>query len=595
MASNELARAYITIVPSMEGSRGTITEALTGEADSAGSQAGSRAGAAFGSALGVAAQVGAAAVTAAAAGVTAITTQAVNAYADYEQLTGGIETLYGEASAQMMQYAAEAATTTGQSMNEFMESAISTSAAMISAVEGDQARAAQLTNQAMIDMADNANKLGTDMESIQNAYRGFSRGNFTMLDNLALGYAGTREGMQQLLDDARAISGIDYDIDSYADIVEAIHTVQEEMGIAGTTATEASETITGSLGSLSASWENLITNIANPDADLGALIDNLVTNAETALTNLVPVISQALTGLSDVIVSLAPVIAAELPVLIQNIVPPLLSAAGSIIQALGEGLILALPAIGPVAVDLIIGLVNFLVSNLGNLVEAALQIVIALANGLADALPELIPACTEAIVQICLALTDPDVLPQLLVAAERIIQALMEGLIAAIPQLLSAVPEIMSQLNDSIAISCQELANNAIGWGMDMVNGFVQGMMDSLGSVASAAGSIASSVASYLHHTTPDVGPLANDDEWGYHLVDNFINGIENGSPELEATLNRTLSVPGILSQDLSDGYVNTFSNGDSGNLMIPVYIGQEQLDTIMIRSEQMAMYRRGG
>ena len=154
--SMELARAYVTIVPSMEGSRGAITEALTGEADSAGSQAGSVAGSRFGAVLGAAAQVGAAAIGAAATGVAALTSQAISAYADYEQLTGGIETLYGEASDQMMQFAAEAATSTGQSMNEFMESAIATSAAMISAVEGDQARAAELTNMSMIDMADNA-------------------------------------------------------------------------------------------------------------------------------------------------------------------------------------------------------------------------------------------------------------------------------------------------------------------------------------------------------------------------------------------------------------------------------------------------------
>ena len=319
--ANEVARAYVLIVPSMEGARETISNELGAASESAGSSAGSRAGSAFAGALGTAARVGAAAVSAVATGVGAITTQAVNAYSEFEQLTGGIETLYGEASDQMMQYAQEAAMATGQDMNSYMESAIATSAAMISAVEGDQARAAELTNMSMIDMADNANKLGTDMEAIQNAYRGFSRGNFTMLDNLALGYAGTRQGMEQLLADATAISGVEYDIDSYADIVEAIHEVQENLGIAGTTAEEASGTISGSLGAVQASWENLLINVANPDADLSAMIDNLIMNVETAAGNLIPVISNALMGISQVIVQLAPVISAELPGLVSSIVP----------------------------------------------------------------------------------------------------------------------------------------------------------------------------------------------------------------------------------------------------------------------------------
>lgn len=592
--ANEVARAYVLIVPSMEGARETISNELGAASESAGSSAGSRAGSAFAGALGTAARVGAAAVSAVATGVGAITTQAVNAYSEFEQLTGGIETLYGEASDQMMQYAQEAAMATGQDMNSYMESAIATSAAMISAVEGDQARAAELTNMSMIDMADNANKLGTDMESIQNAYRGFSRGNFTMLDNLALGYAGTREGMQQLLADAQAISGVEYDIDSYSDIVEAIHTVQEEMGIAGTTANEASETISGSIGAVQASWQNLLINMANPDADLGAMIDQLIANVEVAANNLIPVISNALMGISQVIVQLAPVISAELPTLISNIVPPLLSAAGSILEALGQGLIQALPALAPVAADLIIEFVDFCISNLGLVVSSAIQIILAVVQGLTDALPELIPAAVDAVIEICMALTDPDTLMLLIDASLQLIMALAEGLIAAIPTLLEAVPEIGANLVEALVNLSSDFLSVAGNWGADIIEGLVNGIMGGISMVEGAVSSVASSIRDFIGFSEPARGPLSNFHTYMPDMFDLLEQGIEEGAPGFEATLNRSLSMP-IMAEVGSVSEYSPEGGANDGNIVIPVYIGQQQLDTILVRSEQMSIYRRGG
>lgn len=591
----ELARAYITIVPSMEGSRQTITEELGGAADEAGSAAGSRAGSAFSGALGAAARVGAAAVSAAATGVAALTTQAVNAYSDYEQLTGGIETLYGDASAQMMQYAAEAATSTGQSMNEFMESAISTSAAMIAAVEGDQARAAELTNQSMIDMADNANKLGTDMEAIQNAYRGFSRGNFTMLDNLALGYAGTREGMQQLLADAQAISGVEYNIDSYADIVEAIHTVQEEMGIAGTTSREASETIQGSIGALGASWQNLITGIADPNADLGALIDEVIANAETALMNIMPVIERALTGIGEALVAIAPIIASRLPELISNLLPPLLTAAMSIVQGLAEGLISCLPALAPVAADMIVQFALFVVESLPSLVTSAIEIILAVVRGITDALPQLIPAAVSAVTQICEALTEPNTLVQLLEASLQLMLALADGLIAAIPDLLAALPEILSNLVESLLQWGPILVDTAMSWGSDLISGLVDGILGGISYVEDAVGSVAQSIRDFIGFSEPERGPLSNFHTFMPDMYDLLEEGIEEGAPEFNATLNRSLSMPGLMSPDISDGYVSAYANGDSGNWIFPVYVGGENMGTAILTAQQRETYRRGG
>ena len=589
--ANEIARAYVLIVPSMEGARGAISDELNGAGEEAGRSAGTRAGSAFTGALGTAARVGAAAVSAVATGVGAITTQAVNAYSEFEQLTGGIETLYGDASAQMMEYAQSAAMTTGQDMNTFMESAISTSAAMIAAVEGDQARAAELTNMSMIDMADNANKLGTDMEAIQNAYRGFSRGNFTMLDNLALGYAGTREGMQQLLADAQAISGVEYDIDSYSDIVEAIHTVQEEMGIAGTTANEASETISGSIGAVQASWDNLLINVANPDADLGAMIDQLIANVEVAAGNLIPVISNALMGISQVIVQLAPIIAAELPTLIANIVPPLLSAAGSILEALGQGLIMALPSLAPIAADLIIEFVEFTISNLGLVVESAIQIILAVVNGLTAALPELIPAAVDAVIEICTALTNPDTLILLVDAALQLMFALAEGLIAAIPDLLEAVPVIAEQLFDALGGLASGFMDIAGQWAYDLIDGLVQGITNGITRVEGAVSGVAQGIRDFIGFSEPERGPLSNFHTYMPDMFDLLEEGIEDGAPGLEATLNSALALPTVGAADV---YGYEAEGTADGNLIIPIYIGQERLDTMIIRADQMATYRRG-
>lgn len=213
---------------------------------------------------------------------------ALEGYANFEQLSGGIDTLFASASDAVMKNAEQAFKTAGMSANEYMETAIGFSAALINSVGGDTERAAGLADRAITDMSDNANKMGTTLESLQNAYRGFSRGNFTMLDNLALGFSGTKEGMQELLDKAEELSGVEFDISSYADIVEAIHVVQEEMGITGTTAAEAAGTISGSVQTMKAAWDNWLAGLGNADADMSGLTDNLVSSIETVWNNIKP-------------------------------------------------------------------------------------------------------------------------------------------------------------------------------------------------------------------------------------------------------------------------------------------------------------------
>ena len=593
--ANEVARAYVLIVPSMEGAQQTISQGLTGAGEEAGRSAGSRAGSAFSGALGAAARVGAAAVGAAAAGISALTTQAVNSYADYEQLTGGIETLYGDAASQMMQYAADAATSTGQSMNAFMDAAIGSSAAMISSLGGDQQRAAELTNQAMIDMADNANKLGTDMETIQASYANFSRGNFTMLDSLALGFSGTREGMQDLLAQAQEISGVEYNIDSYSDIVEAIHVVQDEMGIAGTTMAEANGTIQGSIGQLTASWANLITGLADPSADLNSLIAAVVTNAGTALTNLIPVITNALGGMAQAIGTLAPVIAASLPGLVQQIVPPLLVAASDIVQSLVQGIIAVLPTLAPVAADLVVFLATFIVENLPALISIAIEIILAVVQGITDALPQLIPAAVSAVLQICEALTNPDMIVQLVDAALRIIVALGEGLIMAIPTIVEQIPTILINIIEAFAQLGPMLLSDAAEWGGDLIDGLISGISNGISYVQDAVAGVAQGIRDFIGFSEPEKGPLSNFHTFMPDMFDLLTKGVEEGTPEFEATLNRTLSMPTLGgTAAIAEGY-GSFGGGSEIMTPVNIFIGQEKLDTIMLRSAQNSTYRRGG
>lgn len=316
--------------------------------------------------LGVITATTTAAVGAGAAAVGKIVKDSVEAYGEYEQLVGGVETLFGDSAQKVLENSEKAFATAGMSMNEYMETSIQSAAALINSLEGDQAKAADLMDMSIIDMSDNVNKLGTTVEGVQNAYRGFSRGNFTMLDNLALGFAGTKEGMQELLDKAEQISGIKYDISSYSDIVQAIHVVQQEMGITGTTAAEAADTIQGSAGSMAAAWENLKVELAKEDGDIGQSLDILVNSALTVFDNIEPKIERALGGVTQFVGKAAPIIVEKLPPMIEQIVPPLLTASGSLVVALGKGVAQALPALLKSTGSLVSGLYgSFIETDLG--------------------------------------------------------------------------------------------------------------------------------------------------------------------------------------------------------------------------------------
>lgn len=309
----------------------------------------------------------------------------VQAYAEYEQLVGGVETLFKNSADVVRQYAQEAYMTAGISANQYMEQVTSFSASLIQSLGGDTRKAAEIGNQAVIDMADNANKMGSSIESIQNAYQGFAKQNFTMLDNLKLGYGGTKEEMERLLRDAERLSGMHFDISSFADITQAIHVVQENMGIAGATAEEAATTIQGSVNMMKAAWDNLITGLADPDADVDELIGNFLDSFLTAAENIIPAVTTFIVKLVDAITS-------------PENIKKLIIAGGKILLALLDGIAFAAAAIVKNAFDLVKEIVDAIGQGLKDAWEAIKETGHNLIQGLIDGVKEKAIALKDSVV-----------------------------------------------------------------------------------------------------------------------------------------------------------------------------------------------------
>lgn len=449
---------------------------------------------------------------AAATAVTALVSKSVGAFADYEQLTGGVETLFGAGGRSVEEYAQsvgksvsdvqgkydslmsaqnvvlenanKAYMTAGMSANEYMDTVTGFSASLISSLGGDTNKAADYANSALVDMSDNANKMGTNMTDIQNAYQGFAKQNYTMLDNLKLGYGGTQAEMKRLLSDAQKITGQKYDISSFADITQAIHAIQTQMDITGTTAKEASTTISGSWGSLKAAFQNVLVGLTTGGDMFDQSLDALINTAVTFGQNIIPAIKGALSGIGYLIEGLAPVIGETIPPLINDlaptlansavslisslvngltqsatqfseclsnmiivavagissVVPQLLDAASKIVSNLMQGLTNSMPQIVNGAVTLIEGLVDGLVDNVPLLVMGAVQLVASLANGLIANLPRIIDAGVNLITGIVSA--SYSMMPQIIQNGMQLVVNLAVGLVRAIPQLIAALPRI---------------------------------------------------------------------------------------------------------------------------------------------------------
>ena len=448
----------------------------------------------------------AAVVVAAAAAAVKLGKEVVSAYADYEQLVGGVDTLFKESSQKVQDYANNAYKTAGLSANEYMETVTSFSASLISSLGGDTEKAAKYADRAITDMSDNANKMGTDMESIKNAYQGFAKQTFTMLDNLKLGYGGTKSEMERLLADASAISNIEYDISSYADITEAIHVIQTEMGITGTTALEAEKTISGSISSLGAAFKNLLVGFGDANADIKALTDSLVEAFRNVVTNIAPVIENIVKALPEALGAMLPEISAMLPML--------LDVATTLLVQLIDAIIASLPELIPVAVEAVLTIVDALIDNLPLLIEAALAIILALAEGLADSLPELIPTIVETVLMIVETLIDN--IDMLIDAAIEIIIALAEGLIESLPELIKRAPEIIMSLVEAIIENAPKLLMAAAELIAMLIVGLVEGF-----------GEILASIGGWVNDNI--IQPIKNKVSDFFNVGGDLIKGVWNG------------------------------------------------------------------
>lgn len=484
------------------------------------------------SGLATAGKVAVAGVAAGATAIGALGTKAVAAYADYEQLVGGVETLFKDSQDQVMDYANNAYKTAGLSANEYMETVTSFSASLLQSLGGDTSAAADKANLAITDMSDNANKMGTDMTAIQNAYQGFAKSNYTMLDNLKLGYGGTQAEMERLLADAEKISGIKYDISSYTDIVDAIHVVQTEMGITGTTAEEAASTIQGSFGMMKSAWQNLVTGMADPDQDLGVLVGNFTDSVVIAGNNLIPRIQELLPRIVEATTSLIGTVSEQLPAILQTILPSLVEGATSLVTGLMNALPAVLTVIADVAPTVINTLVPALIALLPQIVQTGIDVIVSLAQGIADALPELIPAAAEAIAEIARILTDPDNLSAVIDAALEIILALVDGFMDAIPTLIEVIPDIIANLVTAIIVNAPKLIEASIALILSLADGLIKALPEL---VAAIPNLIIALVEGILDHLDEII--LA-----GVKVTGALIKGLIKAIPDIIMAIPRVIS-----------------------------------------------------
>ncbi len=418
--------------------------------------------------------------------------KALDSYANYEQLVGGVETLFALSDNEIKAYANvygmsvdevksnneimkssmnevlgdanEAYKTAGLSANEYMETVTSFSAALLQSLGGDSFTASEKANQAIIDMSDNANKMGTDMSMIQSAYQGFAKGNYTMLDNLKLGYGGTKTEMERLLKDAQKISGVKYDLSSFADITEAIHVMQENMGIAGTTSNEASTTISGSLNSMKSAWSNLLTGIADDNTNFQGLIDNLVDSVVTVGDNIMPRVEIIIDGIVKLIMSLSNRLV--------DYMPKLLETGMSLLQTILDGFMSMLPELIPIAVQLINSLSSFILQNLPTILQAGITLLLELIKGISQALPELIPIAVRCIMDLVDTLLDN--IDEIIECGIELLVALTDGIFNALPELISRLPEIIVKISAKLIELTPELLSCVLRLMVSIATGMVK-------------------------------------------------------------------------------------------------------------------------
>lgn len=498
--------------------------------------------------------------------------QAIESYAEFEQLEGGVKKLFGDDMAKsVISNANNAFKTSGMSANDYIDTVTSFSASLIGSLGGDTEKATGYADRAIQDMADNANTFGTDMQSIQNAYQGFAKGNYTMLDNLKLGFAGSKEGMQSLLDKAGEISGKKFDISSFADITEAIHIMQQEMNIAGTTSKEAGTTIEGSVNSMKSAWQNLLTGLAGDGENLGQLIDNLMQSifgdgSDTNLGvfgNVMPVIERVISSFSTMIPTIVGRLAEHLPELLQIGI--------DMLQNLMDGISSMIPQLLPVIVDLVGQLAQFITQNLPTVINAGIQILLAIVQGIGESLPQLIPALVDAVILIVETLIDN--IDMIIDAGIQLIIGLAEGLIEALPRLIEKIPVIIDKLINAIVNNLPKILKMGITLIVELGKGLIQAIPQLIANVPKIISSLVKGLKDGLN-SIKNVGKEMINGLWGG--IKEKWEGLKDGVKKFgEGIVGKFKSVFGInspsrvfkeqigtnLALGIEEGFSDTMSN----------------------------------
>lgn len=495
--ATELAKAYVQIVPSAQGIKDSITSVLSPEADSAGKKAGT----------GIAGAIKKAIAT---AGIGIALKKAITEGAALEQSIGGIETLFKDSADTMKKYAQEAYKTAGVSANSYMEQATSFSASLLQSVSGDTKAAADAANQAIIDMADNSNKMGTSLQDIQNAYQGFAKQNYTMLDNLKLGYGGTKTEMERLLADAQKLSGVKYDISNLSDVYEAIHVIQNSLGITGTTAVEAASTLSGSFASMKAAFNNFLGYLVIGE-DIKPYIKQLVQTAATFLfNNLLPAIGNIITSLPSALVTFVttalPIIAEQGKRMIDAVISGINGGIPSMIGSGAEGvtnfitgMVNNLPDVITGIGDIITNLLEAILDAMPEFLAKGAEIIQNLVSGITSKLPDIVTSAINIITKI--ASTIIKNLPQIISGGIKIISSLLAGIIKAIPTLVAGLPKVAKAITSYFG---------KINWGSvgkAIISGIAKGIIGAISilkdAVVSAAKSALNGIKSFLGINSP--------------------------------------------------------------------------------------------
>lgn len=475
-------------------------------------------------------------MTAAASGVAFLTKSSLEQYAEYEQLVGGVETLFKQSADIVQQYADNAYKTAGMSANEYMDTVTSFSASLLQGLGGDTAKAAEVANQAITDMSDNANKMGTSMQMIQNAYQGFAKQNYTMLDNLKLGYGGTQEEMARLINDSGVLGDAfvatanNINEVSFDKIIEAIHVVQTNMGVTGATAAEAASTIEGSVASAKSAWTNLITGIADENADLDTLIGNFVTSAETVAGNVVPRITQILSGMGTAIEQLAPILAAEVPTLIASVLPSIVNGGAQLLVGLVTGLVSALPQLVAAVPGIIDTMITSISEALPQILNVGVQLLDQLTTGIETGLPDMVSRIPEIITQFLNYITEQ--LPTVLDKGAELLNNLVNGILGAIPEMTAALPEIITAFVQFITDNLPTIIESGINILLNLVSGIIGAIPDLVASIPQIISAITTGIARALPKIIQS----------GVSLLQKFIEGILSNIPALVAALPQIIS-----------------------------------------------------